>query len=141
MRWSDARNGRVNVVQEKTGKHINIRMVDALEQEISAAPKTGITILTQENGKRLQVPTLRKWLQDYASELGFKIVPHGLRKNAVNSLLEAGCTIAETASVTGQSFEMVEHYARRVDQSRLGDAAILKLERSVHIQTNSKTAS
>lgn len=28
---------------------------------------------------------------------------------AVNALLEAGCSVAETASISGQSFAMVEH--------------------------------
>lgn len=43
-------------------------------------------------------------------------------------LLEAGCTTAEVASITGQSFEMVEHYAREVNQRKLAVAAIAKWE-------------
>jgi transposase len=52
----------------------------------------------------------------------------GLRKSAVVFLLEAGCTDAEVAAITGQSREMVEHYARQVNQKRLAAAAILKWE-------------
>jgi len=52
---------------------------------------------------------------------------HGLRKNAVNALLEAGASHAEVAAVTGQSVAMVEHYAREVDQARLAESAIRKL--------------
>jgi len=43
-------------------------------------------------------------------------------------LLEAGCTTAEVASITGQSFEMVKHYARQVSQRKLAAAAIAKWE-------------
>jgi transposase len=51
-----------------------------------------------------------------------------LRKSAVVFLLEAGCTDAEVAAITGQSRDMVEHYARQVNQKRLAAAAILKWE-------------
>jgi hypothetical protein len=43
-------------------------------------------------------------------------------------LLEAGCTDAEVSAITGQSREMVEHYAKQVNQRRLAAAAILKWE-------------
>ena len=43
-------------------------------------------------------------------------------------LLEAGCTTAEVAAITGQSFDMVEHYAKQVNQKKLAAAAILKWE-------------
>jgi hypothetical protein len=43
-------------------------------------------------------------------------------------LLEAGCTDAEVAAITDQSRDMVEHYARAVNQRRLAAAAILKWE-------------
>jgi hypothetical protein len=57
-----------------------------------------------------------------------RLVFHGLRKSAVVFLLEAGCSDAETASITGQSRDMVEHYAKQVNQRRLAAAAILKWE-------------
>src|SRR5262245_22172980 len=44
------------------------------------------------------------------------------------TFLEAGCTDAETAAITGQSRDMVEHYAKQVNQKRLAAAAILKWE-------------
>ena len=47
---------------------------------------------------------------------------------AAGILLEAGCTDAETAAITGQSPDMVEHYAKQVNRRRLAAAAILKWE-------------
>jgi hypothetical protein len=44
------------------------------------------------------------------------------------TLLESGCTDAEVAAITGQSRDMVEHYAKQVNQQRLAAAAILKWE-------------
>jgi hypothetical protein len=57
-----------------------------------------------------------------------KCVFHGLRKSAVVMLLEAGCTDAEVSAITGQSREMVEHYAIAVNQKKLAASAILKWE-------------
>ena len=55
---------------------------------------------------------------------------HGLRKSPVVFLLEAGCTDAEVAAVTGQSRQMVEHYSRQVNQRKLAARAILKWEKA-----------
>jgi len=63
-----------------------------------------------------------------------------LRKSAVVMLLEAGCTDAEVSAITGQSRQMVEHYARQVNQKRLAAAAILKWERSAAGRTENERA-
>jgi hypothetical protein len=43
-------------------------------------------------------------------------------------LLEVGCTTAEVQAITGQSMQMVEHYAKQVSQKKLAASAILKWE-------------
>ncbi len=58
------------------------------------------------------------------------LVFHGLRKSAVVFLLEAGCTDAEVAAITGQSRQMVEHYAKQVNQRKLAATAMSKWEAS-----------
>ncbi len=63
---------------------------------------------------------------------------HGLRKSSVVFLLEAGCTDAEVAAITGQSRKMVEHYAKAVNQRRLAAAAILKWESDSRREKNEK---
>jgi hypothetical protein len=52
------------------------------------------------NGGRKNDNLLRVELNAFVATFGFKRVSHGLRKNAVNSLLEAGCTHHEVSSVT-----------------------------------------
>lgn len=143
LRWSDIRDGVLIVTPQKTARYkkvLRIPLHSALEAELSATPKVGITIITGRLGKPITQRPIRDELQTFAEGLGFEIVPHGLRKNAVNSLLEAGCTPHEVAAITGQSFQMIEHYARRVSQHRLGEAAILKLERTGKVQTDFQTA-
>ena len=45
-------------------------------------------------------------------------------------LLEAGCTDAEVAAITGQSRDMIVHYSMMVNQRKLARSAILKWEAS-----------
>jgi hypothetical protein len=53
---------------------------------------------------------------------------HGLRKNAVNMLLEAGGTEAEVAAIVEMSEQMVRHYSRAVNKRRLAINGMKKLE-------------
>lgn len=128
LRWSDVRDGTIYVVQQKTGKELEVRTHTALAAELASVSKSSMTILADAHGRPLTTDTLRERIQKFAADRGYKIVPHGLRKNAVNALLEAGCSSAETAAVTGQSLQMVEHYAKRRSTRRLASAAILKME-------------
>lgn len=128
MRWTDIRDGRVAVVQQKTDKRLRIRLHSVLAEELERTPKRGLTIVTNEEGGQMTPQVVRREIKAHGEAMGLKLVPHGLRKNAVISLLEVGCTVAETASITGQSFKIVEDYARDIDQAKMGDAAILKFE-------------
>lgn len=53
---------------------------------------------------------------------------HGLRKNAVNMLLEAGNTEAEVSAIVEMSEQMVRHYSRDVNKRRLAINGMRKLE-------------
>ena len=57
-----------------------------------------------------------------------RIVFHGLRKNAVNMLLEVGCTEDEVGAIVGMSSAMVRHYAKEVRKHHLAINAMKKLE-------------
>lgn len=129
MGWANVRAGRIELRQEKTGKDLQIHQHRDLRAELERTPKRGLTILAQANGKPWSSVTIRRKMETFAADLGCKVVPHGLRKNAVIALLEQGCTIPEVQAVTGQSVDMVMHYAARVDRGVLSEAAILKLER------------
>jgi len=53
---------------------------------------------------------------------------HGLRKNAVSALFEAGCTPQEVMAITGHTtLEMINHYGKGANQKRLAQAAMDKL--------------
>lgn len=128
MRWSDVREDTVSVVQAKTGRPLTIRLHAKLADLLASTPKRGLTILTRQDGRPVGDDAIRKELQAFTANYGVHLVPHGLRKNAVIALLEAGCSVAETAAVSGQSFAMVEYYAKQRDQKHLSSAAILRWE-------------
>lgn len=128
MRWSDIRDGVIEIEQEKTGKTVWVPLISELADELARTAKVGLTILASPIGNPYPTDTIRKELQAFTARLGVKTVPHGLRKNAVNSLLLAGCTVAETASITGQSYKVVEDYAKRINMRGMAKAAIVKLE-------------
>lgn len=58
----------------------------------------------------------------------FGLVFHGLRKNAVCMLVEAGCSYAQVAAIVEMSEAMVAHYAKDVEKRRLAVAGMRRLE-------------
>jgi integrase len=121
--------GALRLTQQKTETELAIPIHSRLAQIIEDdAPKGALVFLMGERGKPLTAQAVRVRLQKWAATRGQKIVPHGLRKNAVNALLEAECTVAEVSAITGQSIQMIEHYAKKRDRAHLGRSAILKFE-------------
>ena len=138
MLRSKISNGMIAVRQEKTDRELWIPIHRDLQAMLSSMAATSVTVLSNSNG----VPWTKdgfktSWQKQMADERlarlrAKRLVFHGLRKSAVVFLLEAGCTDAEVASITGQSREMVEHYAKQVNQRKLAAAAILKWETSTN---------
>jgi integrase len=123
MRWGDIRDSRVFVRQTKTGKVVEPPLATELRAELDRHAKDlGPIIKGATQGQ------IRRKLQAFTRLHGIETVPHGLRKNAVNALLEAGCTIAEVSAITGQTHQIVEKYAARVNRRKLGDSAVVKME-------------
>jgi integrase len=148
MDWSDIEGRLISVVQTPPNKRLWIPIhrelrevltaIEARERKRSdnvvAMQRLDGTILTNSRGKPWTRDGFNASWQDELNRSEMtalrerRFVFHGLRKSAVVFLLEAGCTDAETAAITGQSRDMVEHYAKQVNQKRLAAAAILKWE-------------
>jgi integrase len=129
MRWADITGDRIVVRQQKTGILLDIRLHSDLAAELAKHQRSLTTIIPGVKGKPLSITVIREALQAFCTARGFKVVPHGLRKNAVNALLEAGCSAAEAASISGQSLGMIEHYSKLRAQGKLASAAVLKWEK------------
>lgn len=141
MRWSNIKGGAIKVVQQKTGKALTITLSTDLKAELDRYGKRGLTILTAAHGGPLSTEQLRANLKAFCRDQGHPdLKPHGLRKNAVIALLMSECSVAETAAITGQTYQLVEYYARQIDQERMGEAAIFKLEQRRATQTRENSS-
>lgn len=138
MRWDQIDGEDLHVVQQKTGKKILVPLHERLAAILASAPRTGETIMADARGKPLKDQTIRSWIARFGADHGVKLVPHGLRKNAVEALLEADCSVAETSAISGQSLQMVEHYAKQRETKLAGRRAIAKWERAGNRETAGK---
>jgi hypothetical protein len=59
---------------------------------------------------------------------------HGLRKNAVNMLLEVGCSEEQVSAIVGMSAAMVHRYSKEVSKFRLARSAMKMLESGWAVQ-------
>ena len=123
MRWTDVREGVIEIRQQKTKADMAIPIHSALQAILDETPKSAFTILVRD-GAPWKPALLRRYLQRWAKERGVHVVAHGLRKSAINALIEAGCSVAETAAISGQTLQMVEHYAKKRNRRHLATAAI-----------------
>lgn len=131
MRWDAITGaGGLAVRQKKTGKVLLIPLHRELRALLDTLPRTAVTIATTTQGRPWSTSGFRAVWQDHRPHIlkDRGLVFHGLRKSAVVMLLEAGCTTAEVAAITGQSMQMVEHYAKGINQQRLAQSAMRRWE-------------
>jgi integrase len=128
MQRSDVEGNAIWVTQEKTKKTLLVPLHSAIRDLVLAAP--GV-ICPKLDGEPFTVDQWHaRWGRQKAKD-GWQlggVVFHGLRKNATVALLEAGCSEAETASITGMSLAMVVHYGKGARQQVLAREAMRKLE-------------
>ena len=140
MEWSHVQGDVIEVRQQKTGKTVWVPMHSALKAELAKVPRHVRWLIYNANGERMMPHALRERLYVIWSKIGAHYPWHGLRKNAVNALLEAGCSTAEVSAITGQSLQVVEHYAKGRDGKALAVAAMEKWDGGTR-ETKSGTAS
>lgn len=129
MTWQRDKNQRIEVKQEKTGKLVNIPIHRNLRAYLATLEKKSVNMVIRADGIPYKQNHFKHDWKDEMTRLGIEgVVFHGLRKNATNNLLEAGCSEHEVSAITGMSAQMVRHYAKRVNQGRLADSAMRKLE-------------
>jgi integrase len=136
MSWRDVGGDFMRVYVQKTKRHIEVAINPELAARLDKLERSAVTILTNANGQPWTQSGLRQKLQTWAKERGASVVPHGLRKNAVVSLLTAGCTAAEVHGITDQSIQMIEHYAKDMAGLPLGRAAVIKLDAARRAKNN-----
>ncbi len=131
MHRRDIKGRSVWVTQGKTKKKLLIPLHSAIRDRVLAAE---VVVCPRRDGRQWTEAHFQSAVETaYAKKKAALLVEagavfHGLRKNATVKLLEAGCSEAETAAVTGMSLAMVMHYGKAVRQKMLAESAMKKVE-------------
>ncbi len=129
MSWGNVGNGKINIIQQKTGKQLAIPIHIELQSVLDIIPKRSTRIFTSLTGRVWSYDNWRhQWDKNRKRLEAVGYVPHGLRKNAVIRLRQAGCSIEQTGAITGQSDEMVKYYSRHMEQEKLAEVGMQKYE-------------
>lgn len=132
MTWAQYDGKRISIRQQKTGKRLTVPLMDGFQAELDSwkAEASSPFMLVTAQG--------RPWTNDTVTNAFWRYLPgigvhdrslHGLRKLAMVRLAEAGASVHEIAAIAGHaSLAMVAHYTKSVDQLRLAEAAVSKLE-------------
>lgn len=120
-------NGRLRVVQQKTGAKLVITVHRDLRAVLDASPGEHLTILSTSYGQPFSVKGSGQFVSAAIVDAGLptRCKAHGLRKAAARRLAEAGCSANEIMAVTGhKTLSEVERYVRAAEQERLNERAI-----------------
>lgn len=136
LAWSQYDGTTITLRQGKTGAHVRVPCTAALKATLDGLPKRGALILLTKTNKAFQKRYFaERW--DIAKTEAAKTQPdisdlhfHDIRGTTVTMLFEAGCTVAEVASITGHSLrraqEILDKYLSRT--STMATNAIAKFE-------------
>ena len=130
MRRQDISDGRISIVQEKTGAALSIPIHAKLHEALRAYPTKGMHLIGDQHGRAIKSQSLSEMMTRAIAAAGLprNCVPHGLRKAILRRIAEHGGSTKEIASVSGhKSLAEVERYTRDADQRKLSTAAIAKL--------------
>jgi integrase len=123
------RNGRVQLVQDKTGQEVDFNAPTVLLDEIRLAGVKDLVFLTVQGGGPFTPAGFGNWFRECVKEAGLSgVSAHGLRKTMARRLAEAGVSAHRIGAITGhQTLAEVERYTRSANRAQMGDEAILAL--------------
>jgi integrase len=124
------RDDGINVVQQKTGTRVWIKMHPELKVVLDATPTEHLLFLISGHNKPFaSAKSFGNAVNTWAKEAGLTGCPlHGLRKACARRLAEAGCSALEIMAITGhKSLAEVERYVRAANQKGMSETAIEKV--------------
>lgn len=129
MKRSDISGQKIRVVQQKTGKSLQIPLHPELRNELALHQDRMMLMLT-EYGKPFSTKGFQQWFSKKARQAGLvNRTGHGLRKTTAKMLANAGCTPHEIQAITGhKTLSEVTRYTQAVDQEKLAEGAITSLK-------------
>lgn len=143
MAWTNYDGAAIAVRQGKSGRRVVIPCTKALKTVLDGLERRGALILTTKTGKAFTPDYIKRQFRatrDAAKITGLHF--HDIRGTTVTMLFEAGCTVAEAASITGHSLrgaqEILDRYLART--ATLATSAIFKLENRMNTERAKRSA-
>lgn len=120
MRWSDVQDGGVWVKQSKTATKLWIPLTPALRAALVAAPRAGLTILTNHRGGPWSYRSASQAIRQVREQIGAEAYDiHALRYTAASEIAAAGGSDDEIEAITGHKARaMVVKYAGAARQKQ-----------------------
>lgn len=128
LKWTDIAGDAFKLTQGKTGSVLVIPLHPELRRVLAAVHPRSLTILAK-SGRGINPIYFGHLMAKAIDDAGLPddCVLHGLRKSAAVALIDAGCTPHQAMAITGhKTAQMLELYAKRRDQEKLGRAAMKK---------------
>ena len=127
------RDGKISVVQQKTGTRIWIPVHPQLRAILDATQSDHLVFIATDYGRPYaHSKSFGNAMREWSKEAGLTGCPlHGLRKACARRLAEAGCTATEIMSITGhKSLTEAERYVKAANQKTMAEAAMEKIQRT-----------
>ena len=124
-------NGKLTIIQQKTGERLKIPVCSELAKAIAAIPSNEhLTFLVTEYGRPFTPAGFGNWFRRQCDLAGLKgCSAHGLRKAFARRAAEAGLTHSQGKALTGHRTDAeFERYARAANQEALAEAGMANLE-------------
>jgi integrase len=143
MAWTNYDGTSIAVRQGKTGRRVLIPCTKALKAVLDGLERRGALILTTKTGKAFTPEYIKRTFAKTRDAAGVTDLHfHDIRGTTVTMLFEAGCTVAEAASITGHSLrgaqEILDRYLSRT--ATLATSAIIKLENRMNTERAKRSA-
>ena len=131
------RNGRLHYIQfkgrNKKPVHIDIRVIEELEQILSVSPCGDLFFLVTEFGRQFTSKGFGNWFKKRCTEANLPhCSAHGVRKAAAARLAELGCSDHEIMAIGGwQTIKEVQRYTKGARKRVLSDSAMDKVQADI----------
>jgi integrase len=132
MNRKDIAEGRIKVIQEKTGTELKIKIHPDLARAIKGGPSKGLNLIGDEHGRPIKRAALSHLMRVAIreAELPARCVPHGIRKATLRTMAENGASAKRMAGVSGhKTTKELDRYTAAADQQTLADEGIASIPR------------
>ena len=133
MKWADIQNGKITVLNSKTGNPVIIPIIPILEAMLEkyGGERAG-HIVANQKGLPYTVDGFNSVWKKHIKKAGISKKMHGLRATTTTALFDAGCTVEEVQAITGhKTAAMAYQYGRKRNQILLAERAIAKLAKLI----------